>query len=247
MLNALAALKERVQARASALPPPPHYGGRPLTALLTIAAAHGGQKGSALPGRFDILLNRRYAPEENFDDARAEIEAVVRTPRGTLGVETEYWAIFRPSRSDRPHWPRWQEALSAGFGWAPENSGPGAPPPPPISAGCSRPASRRSARRAWPKPDNECTPPTNTPPRTTSSRWHDRAGLSGTRLDSPRPFKLRSQYKDLPMTRLHLDRPSSLPAPPSVVRPPSPGARTPRRAARCAYRWTRRPASSTRC
>ena len=119
LMNALAALKQRVQARTSALPSPPHFQGRPLTALLTIAAAHGGQKGSALPGRFDILLNRRYAPEENFEAVRAEIETVVQAhAAGTLGVQTELLGHLSPVADPTgPHWPRWQAALADGFGW----------------------------------------------------------------------------------------------------------------------------------
>src|SRR5438309_2265941 len=51
--------------------------GAPLRSLLTIAAAHGGQKGSSLPARFELLLNRRFQPEERFEAALGEIETVV--------------------------------------------------------------------------------------------------------------------------------------------------------------------------
>ncbi len=123
MLAALSDLKQRVQARISALAPPPHYQGRPLTALLNIAAAHGGQKGSALPASFEILLNRRYMPEENFADALAEITTVVQAHEaGTLGVETTLLGHLSPVADPTgPHWPRWQAALSRGFGWPAES------------------------------------------------------------------------------------------------------------------------------
>lgn len=123
MLRAIEALKPGVEARASALPSPPHYEGRPLTAHLTIAAAHGGSKGSALPALFEILVNRRYAPEERFEDALAELEGAVRDAAAdgpALGVETALLGHLAPvSDPTGPHWPRWQAALSEGFGFAP--------------------------------------------------------------------------------------------------------------------------------
>lgn len=117
LLDALMALKGRVQSRRSALL---GRDGNKLTALLTIAAAHGGQKGSSLPARFDLLLNRRYAPEERFEAARSEIEAVVRehAPGAAIALLGHLSPVSDPTG---PHWPRWQEALSAGFGWPPES------------------------------------------------------------------------------------------------------------------------------
>ncbi|MBI3706462.1 MAG: M20/M25/M40 family metallo-hydrolase [Proteobacteria bacterium] len=125
LLNALLALKADVEGRISALPAPPHFDGRKLTARLTIAAAHGGQKGSSLPARFDILLNRRYAPEEDFAAVRAEIETIIaKAMKGTraLAVETRMIGHLAPvSDPTGPHWPRWQAALSRGFGFAPRS------------------------------------------------------------------------------------------------------------------------------
>jgi succinyl-diaminopimelate desuccinylase len=124
LLDALLALKKRVQERRSAMPSPPHYDGRPLTALLTIAAAQGGQKGSSLPTRFDILVNRRYAPEESFAAVRAELESTVtEAMRGSraVKVETRLSGHLAPvSDPTGPHWPRWQAALARGFGFAPD-------------------------------------------------------------------------------------------------------------------------------
>jgi len=117
------ALKKRVQDRRSAMPAPPHYEGRPLTALLTIAAANGGQKGSSLPSRFDILVNRRYAPEESFSAVRAELEnTIAEAMKGSRAtkVETRISGHLAPvSDPTGPHWPRWQAALAEGFGFAP--------------------------------------------------------------------------------------------------------------------------------
>ena len=124
LLNALAALKARVESRHSALPAPPHYGDRPLTSLLTLAAAHGGQKGSSLPARLELLINRRYAPEERFDEALNELRDTITdsTHDTGLGVRIELLGHLAPvSDPTGPHWPRWQAALSAGFGFAPHD------------------------------------------------------------------------------------------------------------------------------
>ena len=125
LLNALARLQAEVQTRRSALPAPPHYGQAPLTALLTVAAAHGGQKGSSLPACFELLINRRYAPEEDFAEAVAELEKTVREAvQGgpATGLETHLLGHLSPvGDPGGPHWPRWQAALSAGFGFPPES------------------------------------------------------------------------------------------------------------------------------
>ena len=115
LLNALMDLKGRVEQRVSSLPPPPHNDGHPLHARLTVAALHGGQKGSSLPAVFEILVNRRYAPEEAFGDVLAELVSTVRAAMGpsrALGFETHVIGHLSPvSDPTGPHWPRWQAAL----------------------------------------------------------------------------------------------------------------------------------------
>ncbi len=125
LLNALAALKARVEMRNSAMPPPPHNEGRPLHARLTLAALHGGDKGSALPERLEILINRRYAPEEDFAAVRAEIDetiAAAMAGSAALEVTTQMIGHLAPVADPTgPHWPRWQRALGHAFGYAPED------------------------------------------------------------------------------------------------------------------------------
>ncbi len=123
LLQALTALKQRVETVVSAMPPPPHNKGRPLHARLTIAALHGGDKGSALPERLEILVNRRYAPEEDFAAVMAELEATIRSAMAgsrALGVDIGMIGHLAPvSDPTGPHWPRWQAALGQAFGYAP--------------------------------------------------------------------------------------------------------------------------------
>ena len=121
VLTALADLKAEVETRAWPMPAPPHYDGAPLRSRLTITAAHAGAKGSALPGQFDVIVNRRYAPQETAADVEAEIrrtvdDAVAGT--GLLGHEITLVGHLAPvDDPGGPHWPRWQRALAEGFGW----------------------------------------------------------------------------------------------------------------------------------
>jgi succinyl-diaminopimelate desuccinylase len=121
VLAALAELKLEVGKRASALQPPPRLAGETLRPRLTIASAHGGASGGSVPALFEILINRRYAPEESFDDALAEIEAALRKVNAAseVKIETRIVGHLAPVADPTgPHWPRWQAALSQGFGWA---------------------------------------------------------------------------------------------------------------------------------
>lgn len=121
LLNALAALKARVATRVSALPPPP--GKPPLAAQLNLAAIRGGTAGGQVPALLELTINRRYAPEERFEDALAEIEDVIRRCAAAvpeLTVETALVGHLMPTADPTgPHWPRWQTATGEGFGYAP--------------------------------------------------------------------------------------------------------------------------------
>lgn len=122
LLNALTVLKARIATRLSALPPPP---GKPrLAAQLNVAATRGGTAGGQVPALIEITLNRRYAPEEHFEDALAEIEDVIHRSVATvpgLSVETALVGHLMPTADPTgPHWPRWQAAMGEGFGYSPE-------------------------------------------------------------------------------------------------------------------------------
>ncbi|MEZ2407883.1 succinyl-diaminopimelate desuccinylase [Bosea sp. OAE752] len=122
LLNALAALKARIASRASALPPPP--GKPPLTGQLNVATIKGGTSGGQVPALVEMTLNRRYAPEESFEAALAEIEETIRRAIASvpgLTVETALVGHLAPTDDPGgPHWPRWQAAVGSGFGYAPE-------------------------------------------------------------------------------------------------------------------------------
>jgi succinyl-diaminopimelate desuccinylase len=123
LLNALATLKAKVATRLSALAPPP---GKPaLAAQLNIATIKGGTAGGQVPALLELTLNRRYMPEESFEQALAEIEETVRLAVASvpsLTIETVLVGHLAPTADpDGPHWPRWQAAIGKGFGYAPED------------------------------------------------------------------------------------------------------------------------------
>lgn len=124
IMTALTGLKPEIAARASALAPPPHATG-PLRPSLTISAASGGACGGQVPSQFEILVSRRYAPEEHYEEARAEIESLVRAEAVKAGVpalDIDLVGHLIPTGDpDGPHWPRWQDALSLGFGYEPDD------------------------------------------------------------------------------------------------------------------------------
>jgi succinyl-diaminopimelate desuccinylase len=123
LLTALTELKAKVATRVSALPPPP--GKPPLAAQLNFAAISGGTAGGQVPALVELTLNRRYAPEERFEEALEEIEQVIRRSTAAvpgLTVETALVGHLMPTADPTgPHWPRWQAALGDGFGYAPED------------------------------------------------------------------------------------------------------------------------------
>jgi len=124
LLNALHALKPKIAAFESQLPPPPHASG-PLRPQLSISAVNGGTSGGQVAAEIKILVSRRYAPEESYDAAHATLEDLVRacvaqTPG--LNFEIDLVGHLVPTADpDGPHWPRWQQALCLGFGYQPDD------------------------------------------------------------------------------------------------------------------------------
>ncbi len=93
-------------------------------------------------------MSRRYAPEESYEEARAEIEAVIRSGADSvpgLGLDIQLVGHLIPTSDPYgPHWPRWQEALVSALGTGRATFANGVPQAVRISGTCSKsPACRR--------------------------------------------------------------------------------------------------------
>jgi succinyl-diaminopimelate desuccinylase len=124
VLAALMNLKHKVEARASNLPAPPQWPGGKLYGRLNITAINSGITGSAVSAVCNLLLNRRYAPEESLTAVRDEIERAIATATTrALSVTSEVVGHLAPvtDPDDGPHWLRWQHALAFGFDFAPHD------------------------------------------------------------------------------------------------------------------------------
>jgi len=123
-MNALKTLQGKVAEFVSYLPAPPgHAGG--LRPSLTFSAAHGSGCAGQIPEIFDVVVTRRYAPEEDFASIRCEIEETIRQNSDAvhgLSIEIDMISHLIPTDDpEGPHWPRWQKALCAGFGYRAED------------------------------------------------------------------------------------------------------------------------------
>jgi succinyl-diaminopimelate desuccinylase len=122
VLNALLRLKCEIESRTWSMPPPPTRLDQPLASKMTISAAHGGTKGSALPALIEIIVNRRYAPEEPVDSVVTEIRNTIQdavTKTQILEWDLEEIGHLKPVANPvgEKYWPRWIKAYSEGFGW----------------------------------------------------------------------------------------------------------------------------------
>lgn len=119
MMQAVQDLRPVVSKRISALPAAP--GAAPLAAQISITVANGGTCGGQVPDRFVFQVSRRYAPEEDFVQVRAEIENAIKAaaPSGA-GLRFDLVGHLTPTADpEGPHYPRWIRAVQEGFGYAP--------------------------------------------------------------------------------------------------------------------------------
>ena len=119
LLAQLRALRQRIEMRRITLPTSDPA--MPLSGRLTISAVHGGQQGTVLATVCDILLNRRYTPQERFDLAVTELHAAIDagvSGSRAVGVDTMVSDHRRPT--PEPHAAFRSRSLSAlahGYGW----------------------------------------------------------------------------------------------------------------------------------
>lgn len=122
----LLALKAEVEARRSALPlaPDPAVPRQPthLSPMFNLDIIRAGSKSNIVPGACLLVVNRRYIPEERFEEVVAEVEAAVargRAQSNALDVTTEVMPIYPAYHqgADHPLARRVMEALRLAHGY----------------------------------------------------------------------------------------------------------------------------------
>jgi succinyl-diaminopimelate desuccinylase len=116
ILDALSRLQPVVHARHR-----PYFDTRdaPLAPRLSVSAAHGGLRGSLLPSVFEIVVNRRYHPDEDPQAALTEIEDTVQRAihpglHLDLSVTARAPPVLDPQRGSLS---REARALALGWRW----------------------------------------------------------------------------------------------------------------------------------
>ncbi len=92
IMNELMELKRKVEVRESAIdgPPNPKAPSRKMTPMFNLDVIHSGTKSNIVPAECTLTINRRYIPEENFEDVMAEInEAIERGKEKSKALAVE--------------------------------------------------------------------------------------------------------------------------------------------------------------
>ena len=99
ILNELYALKKEVEARESSVPGPAHPDAPSdkMTPMFNLSVIGAGRKSNIVPSSCELIVNRRYIPEESFDEVVGEIrEAVDRGMELSVAedVEVETFHVY---------------------------------------------------------------------------------------------------------------------------------------------------------
>jgi succinyl-diaminopimelate desuccinylase len=108
ILVELHSLKEEVEKRESSIPVVPLLQslGAPsdkVTPMFNIDIIQGGTKSNIIPAECQVVINRRYIPEEPYEQVIKEIEDAIergKTRSKALSVETTFTHSYRPFKAD---------------------------------------------------------------------------------------------------------------------------------------------------
>jgi succinyl-diaminopimelate desuccinylase len=108
ILVELHSLKEEVEKRESSIPVIPLLQslGAPsdkVTPMFNIDVIQGGTKSNIVPAECKVVINRRYIPEESYEQVVKEIEDAIergKTKSKALSVETTFTHSYRPFNAD---------------------------------------------------------------------------------------------------------------------------------------------------
>jgi succinyl-diaminopimelate desuccinylase len=103
----LLALKQEVEARRSALPLAPAPGAPDhLRPMFNLDIIHAGVKSNIVPSTCTLTVNRRFIPEERYEDVESEIRAAVERGRArskALAVEVSFMKAYPAYRQSADH------------------------------------------------------------------------------------------------------------------------------------------------
>jgi succinyl-diaminopimelate desuccinylase len=110
VMNELMALKEKVETRRSKVPASmaisEKTGLKTLMPVLNITVMNAGVKQNIVPDRCTMKGDRRFIPEENYDDVRAEFDTAmtnVRNQHPDLNISYSCDEIYAPMLTDMNH------------------------------------------------------------------------------------------------------------------------------------------------
>jgi succinyl-diaminopimelate desuccinylase len=101
VMNELLALKKNVEARESRIPsfPLPNVPSSQLTPMFNLSVIRGGVKPNITPGECNLVVNRRYIPEEKYEDVANEIQEAIdrgRAKSKLLDIKVKFIHNYPP-------------------------------------------------------------------------------------------------------------------------------------------------------
>jgi succinyl-diaminopimelate desuccinylase len=128
IMNELLALKRIVEKRESQSPaaPNPKAPSKFVTPMFNLDIIHAGAKSNIVPSSCALVVNRRYIPEEKYEDVIAEIQAAVargRMQSKALDVRVDIMHAYPAARfaPDSPYAHRMRDAFKLVQGYKDED------------------------------------------------------------------------------------------------------------------------------
>jgi succinyl-diaminopimelate desuccinylase len=125
VLNELYPLKLEVEQRESDLPGMPHPKARSkqMTPMFNFAIINGGVKSNIVPATATLLINRRYIPDETYEQVTGEIQAAIdraREKSPAKSIDVDFYHVYPPMRLDAegPRMKKMREAVQLVQGYS---------------------------------------------------------------------------------------------------------------------------------
>lgn len=124
ILNELYALKQEVEKRESDIPGPPHPDApsSQMTPMFNFSIINAGVKSNIVPATCKLIINRRYIPDEKYEDVAGEISAAVERGKAksvAKDVQVDFFHLYPAMRlrGDGPQTLKMKEAAKLVHGY----------------------------------------------------------------------------------------------------------------------------------